>query len=95
MSEPRHDRPESGGLAPAPTGPTSRPDPEPVPGPAGPSAPTVLTGLVVLTVLGLIAVTRLTDVQVDYGLVLPVGMVVAGVLLLLGTALAVVRSRRR
>lgn len=63
--------------------------------PSGPYVPTVLTGLVVVTVTVLIALARLTDVEVDYGLVLPAGLVVAGALLLLGAAVAVVTGRRR
>lgn len=63
--------------------------------PSTPYLPTILSGLVVLTVAVLVALAQLTDITIDLGLVLPVGMVATGALLVLGAVLAAVRAGRR
>ena len=62
--------------------------------PSGPYLPTIVSGLIVLMVTGLIAVSKLTDIQVDLSLALPIGMVAAGALLIVGALVAVVGARR-
>jgi hypothetical protein len=63
--------------------------------PSGPYLPTIVSGLVVLMVTGLLAVATLTDIEVDLSLALPIGMVAAGALLIVGALVAVVGGRRR
>ena len=62
--------------------------------PSGPYLPTLVLGLVVTAVAVLIGVSYLTDVTLDLGLVLPVGMVVLGALLLVGAGFALVSRRQ-
>ncbi|MFP5345770.1 MAG: hypothetical protein ACLGIA_01890 [Actinomycetes bacterium] len=65
------------------------------PAASGPYLPSLISGLVVLTVTVLVALAKLTTVEVDLGLVLPLGMVATGGLLVLGAVLAAVRAGRR
>lgn len=67
---------------------------EPQRPPSGPYLPTLVLGLVVTAVAVLIGLSYLTDVSLDLGLVLPVGMVVLGALLLVGAAIALVSRRQ-
>lgn len=60
--------------------------------PSGPYLPTIVAGLAVVAIAVLVGLSQLTDIEIDLGLVLPVGMVAAGALLVLGAGWAVVRG---
>ena len=54
------------------------------PGPAGPHVATVVLGVVLAAVATLVALGELVDIEIDLGLVLPVGMIATGALLVAG-----------
>jgi hypothetical protein len=62
-------------------------------GPRGPYVPSIISGVLMVAAAVLIGLGQLTDIQVDYGLLLPVGMVATGVLLVVGALVAVLRGR--
>jgi hypothetical protein len=60
----------------------------------GPHVPTLGLGLVLAGIAAGFGLGQLTDVRVDLGLVLPVGMVALGALLVLGAVLTGLRRGR-
>jgi hypothetical protein len=97
------DAPSTGGritdtpvsTAPRPAPPQERPaEPEPAPV-KGPYLSTVILGIVCLAVAGLVLLQEVAGISIDWGNVGPLGIVLAGaVLVVLGT-LGLVASRRR
>ncbi|HEX5534801.1 MAG TPA: hypothetical protein VFX33_13755 [Actinomycetales bacterium] len=61
--------------------------------PTGPYVPSIISGVLMVAAAVLIGLAQLTDFEVDYGLLLPVGMVATGVLLVVGALVAVLRGR--
>jgi hypothetical protein len=79
--------PEPGATAVAPYEPV-------VPAARGPRMRTLVFGLVLLTVSGTTGIRLLTNVHLDYGVVLLVLLLVAGALLLAGGVLGAAREAR-
>lgn len=88
LSEPTSPEPTTG----IPTHEPTAPEPATLEPPSGPYLPTIVAGLVVVTIAVLIGLSQLTDIEIDLGLVLPVGMVAAGALLVLGAGWAAIRG---
>ncbi|MFC5381331.1 hypothetical protein [Aquipuribacter nitratireducens] len=63
--------------------------------PSGPAVGTVVWGVVVLAVGVLLGAREVVDLRVDVSLAVPVGMVVAGVLLVVGAVVSNLRRDRR
>ena len=63
--------------------------------PSGPHLPPVLLGIVCLAIAGLAIWQEVTDVQVDWGNVGPLGIVAIGALLVLLGVVGLLGSRRR
>lgn len=56
--------------------------------PAGPHVATLVLGVVLAAVAALVALGELVDIEIDLGLILPVGMIATGVLLVVGALLS-------
>ena len=69
--------------------------PAPLERPSGPHLPPVLLGIVCLAIAGLAIWQEVTDVQVDWGNVGPLGIVAIGALLVLLGVVGLLGSRRR
>lgn len=63
--------------------------------PSGPAVGTVVWGVVVLAVGVLLGAREVVDLRVDMSLAVPVGMVVAGALLVVGAVASNLRRDRR
>lgn len=88
--------PSPGRAQPAPVSWAPEPATEPPPRrPSGPHLPPVLLGIVCLAIAGLAIWQEVTDVQVDWGNVGPLGIVAIGALLVLLGLVGLLGSRRR
>lgn len=60
----------------------------------GPHLPTVVWGLTLVAVAVLVILREVTDVRIDVGLVVPIGMVVMGGLLVASALVGLLKGRR-
>lgn len=90
VEQPAHEQPAPVSWAPEPATEAAPPR-----RPSGPHLPPVLLGIVCLAIAGLAIWQEVTDVQVDWGNVGPLGIVAIGALLVLLGLVGLLGSRRR